>query len=451
MFPSNEQDEQYDQIPMPPPIPNMLPNVLRPLSTHIKPTKNLQKIGKINNMDLITDINFCKSHKADTNLNQYQIINQTILRKEGPIYGVKNYEKQNYVKVSNLENESEYNFGDKINNILLNGLGDYIINAWNTHCQIVIDPSVIMHAILSVFGEYIDKHNIQGIFSGESKQIEIIIEHHNFNTFPYKTFLDSVNNLLTPTAKNALTGINDFIINKSTHNLNTIAAAIGSQLLGVMKKDFSYGMTLCGFTGILFDKEDQLWNNVIQTLNGIPTLIPDLKQYCDSVIKIINRWLHDDFSHELFNVPQCESGHSPTVTGDLAFIITGKKKPDKQAFESNNCFGVVEWHGIIPNQPTQYFIGISGITGCDIRKIKINTNEYSIIVPVWSFTAYKNINENTSNSNKIPIPPPLPSSNSNKIPIPPPLQNNNISSESEEQLFERLKKIYERVQNLEKK
>lgn len=106
-----------------------------------------------------------------------------------------------------------YNFGQPIKRIFLNGLADYIILAWATHGQLVIDPTIVINSILSVMTNMIDEKRLQGIFSGMSERQTVSILVSEAERFPWGDFMSAINQKLTDHARQILEPINGMIDN----------------------------------------------------------------------------------------------------------------------------------------------------------------------------------------------------------------------------------------------
>lgn len=299
----------------------------------------------------------------------------------GPVI---NPEKIGCQYINTIGVESLYNFGQPIKQIFLNGLADYIILAWSTHGQLVIDPTIVINSILSMMTNMIDKMNLQGIFSGTSERQDVGIPVSETERFPWGDFISAINQKLTDHARQILEPIDGMIesINQSGHPL--IAGALATQLIGAMKRDFRLVTYRCAMTGILINKDDPLWINVLDTLRRIPSLIPDLDHYCSVMTETLTRWLHEDFTHCLFSVKGCFSGHDE-VSGDLVFMLTGEWSKTKEEFLTANCYGYVHWSNL---ETSRQFIGVSGMSQCDIFPVVIGDRRYHIISPCWSFSKY---------------------------------------------------------------
>lgn len=311
---------------------------------------------------------------------------QEQFRTKGPII---NSECIGLKFMNNIGVDTLYNFRSSYRKTYLNGIADYVIMAWAIHGHIIIDPTIVLNCIVTNITKTIDEYKIRGIFSGSSERQNIDVECDTDDHFCWGIFIEKIKSKLSPTAMQTLTPIYDLINAMTKKGHPIIAGSIATQLIGSMKHDFELITYMCAMTGIILNKNDPLWNNVKDLIIMLPTLIPLMKEYCNGLSQIINRWLNEDFTHCTFSVENCASAHSK-VYGDIVFMVSGNWTNTEDEFLDMNCYGFVHWTNKYTNEK---YVGVSGITECDIIPLNNGYTTSCIISPCWSFSKYLYIND----------------------------------------------------------
>ena len=124
------------------------------------------------------------------------------------------------------------------------GIAEYIMYCWNKHYVVNMDPMLFTSAVLANLALYIDRNNVQGVFSGQSEKMDLIVVTTP-DTFPWGDFLELVFANLTEPARETLEPVKNIIQSLGENKKVIQAGCLATSLLGAMKSDFRYATAKC--------------------------------------------------------------------------------------------------------------------------------------------------------------------------------------------------------------
>ena len=363
-------------------------NTPKPMNRSISNYPNSAPLTHYRNMYVGNDsefvVNYSEKLRTEHPYDMFPIGNRLIARDEQPQFlsGDCGFDG----RVVNTLTHRLTSFSTAMNHIDLpyyktNGLSGLILDAWKTDTIPTLEPYTMMMLALNIMTKHIERENIQGVFSGAGRQVEISVQLQGFNLQRFtQSIAEGINSKLTQEAKNHLAPLFGAIEYYKQKN-PIVSTGLNVSMMGAMKKDFSYSLTRCSMVGIAMSTDNEGWRMFFDICSGISRLIPSLEPRMTLMISIIRSWIGCQFDECIFNVASCGSGHVDIVSGQFVELLCGKWETKITDFESETCYAFAPWSDKTGNREEKN-ICVSGID----RFVLVR--ELGIIIPSVTVANY---------------------------------------------------------------
>nr|QBK87821.1 MAG: protein of unknown function DUF4419 [Marseillevirus LCMAC202] len=205
----------------------------------------------------------------------------------------------------------------------------YVKNCWNGHFGVDIDPTVIHYTILSEINEIVrkDSNTYRHIFtnSNEKQTIELI-DPDIEDLINLEMLAKALNEIMPISTRNFLT--------KYSTTTDEAFFAQMAALADIVSPYYDYQATYCGIPRIRvlgtrkdWEKLQEIFLKNIEVFRGtcLEFYLQNVNQVLGELIQNTFDTLNLEFWKDMFDIPECGSGHDDQITGWLTRFYTNSQ------------------------------------------------------------------------------------------------------------------------------